>query len=260
MNRYLLFSGLLVLLLVAAACGSSREALLTPAERATYASTNTIALAPLNLTAQERPQALITASAYIEQVLTERLERAGFRVLEPEVARPVYDTLALNTQNKYDAGTGEPNPAVMAGLKAAFAREMAERHGADAVLFPAVLVVRANIRGATAEWDGVREPVSQSLLNETGASEANVSGALAALALGVEVVTKEGETLYTERAGLEYVEPLKRAQTTPVLFRGQVGKDGLLQEPTRVDRAVLLTLDVLAEKKAAAGIAEATER
>ncbi len=256
MPRLLSSAALLLLLVIAAACGGSRDALLTPAERATYAGTNTIALAPINLTAKERPQDLIAASDYIERVLTQRLERSGFQVIPPAQSWGVYDTLALNTQNKYDASTGEPDPAVMPGLKAAFARQMAERHGADAVLFPEVLLVRAKIQGSTAKWDGVQEPVSVGLRDETGVSESNIPDALAALSLAVELVTRTGETLYEAQAGMEYLEPLKRSQQTPVLFRGQFEKEGMLQEPARVERAVLLDLDVLARKKAAAGIGE----
>lgn len=251
-----LLSVLGALSLVFAACGGSQDVLLTPQERATYASTNTVALAPVNLVAQERPPSLITASDYIERVLTQRLERSGFRVIAPDDTRAIYDTLALNTQNKFDATTGEPNPSVMAGLKAAFARRMAERHGADAVLFPDVILVRARIDGATAEWDRAREPVPQGLIDETAASESNRAGSLLALSLRVELVTRDGKTLYEDRAGLEYLGPLKRSQRTPVLFRGQAEKEGMLQEPTRVERAVPTALDLLAQKKAAAGTAE----
>ena len=239
-----------------AACGGSQDVLLTPVERATYASTNVIALAPLNVTAQERPEQVTAAAPYLERLLTERLERSGFRVLAPEVGRAEFDTLALTTQSKYNVETGEPNPEVMGGLKAAFAQRMAERHGADAVLFPDVFLVRAQIDGTTAKWDGVQEAISQGLVDRTAQSEANRADALAALSLGVEVVTSRGERLYAERGGLEYVSPLRRRQDTPVQFRGQVEKDDVLQERTRFERAVLLALDGLAQKKAAAGTAE----
>ena len=244
------------LVLFFAACGGSQDVLLTPAERATYASTNVLVLAPLNVTAQERPEQVTAAAPYLERLLTERLERSGFRVLAPEVGKAEYDTLALTTQSKYDVETGEPNPEVMGGLKAAFAQRMAERHGADAVLFADVFLVRARIDGATAKWDGVQEAVPQGLVDQTGQSEANRPDALAALSLGVEVVMPSGERLYTGRGGLEYVSPLRRSQDTPVQFRGQVEKDDLLQERTRFERAVLLALDGLAQKKAAAGTAE----
>ena len=253
--RSLFALGTLALAFVLASCGGSQEVLLTPQERATYASTNVIALAPLNLTAQERPQNLLTAVPYFERVLTQRLERSGFRVIAPEVGRAVYDTLALTTQNKYDVETGEPNPAVMEGLKTAFAQRMAERHGADAVLFPDILLVRARIDGARAEWDGVQEAVEQGLIDRTGASESFRTGSLAALSLGVEVVLPSGERLHTGRGGVEFVEPLRQRQAVPVQYRGQVTKEGLLQEPTRVERAVLLALDRFLEKKAAAGTA-----
>lgn len=256
MTRFIQPLALLTLLVAVAGCGGSREALLTPAERASYAVVNTVALAPVNLTAKERPQQLIAASDYIERVLTERLERSGFRVIPPAQSWGVYDTLALGTQNKYDVRTGEPNPAVMPGLKAAFARQMAARHGADAVLFPEVLLVRANIQGSTAKWDRVQEAVSVGLIDETAKTEANIPDALAALSLAVALVTETGETLYTSQAGLEYLEPLERSQDTPVLFRDQAEKENMMQEPVRVERAVLLNLDLLAQKKAAAGAAE----
>lgn len=253
--RPLLASAPFALAFLLAACGGSQEVLLTPQERATYASTNVVALAPLNVTAQERPQNLLTAAPYFERVLTQRLERSGFRVIEPEVGRAEYDTLALNAQNKYDVETGEPNPAVMEGLKTAFAQRMAARHGADAVLFPDVLLVRAEIDGATAKWDGVQEAVSQGLIDRTGQSESFRAGSLAALSLGAEVVLPSGERLHTGRGGIEFVEPLRRRQAVPVQYRGQVTKEGLLQEPTRAERAVLLALDRFLEKKAAAGTA-----
>ena len=256
MSRLLSSLALLSLLVAVAACGGSREALLTPAERATYAATNTVALAPVNLVASERPDELTAAADYIERVLTQRLERSGFTVIPPAQSWGVYDTLALDTQNKYNPGTGEPNPAVMPGLKAAFARQMAVRHGADAVLFPEVLLVRADIEGSTAKWDGVQEPVPVDLQNETAASESNRPDALAALSLAVELIGRTGESLYTSQGGMEYLGPLKRSQETPVLFRGPFEKEGLFQQTVRVERAVLLSLDVLARKKAAAGIGE----
>lgn len=255
--RFIIASlALLSLGFTVAGCGGGREALLTPTERATYAATNTVVVAPLNLTAKTRPQALVTASGYIEQVLTQRLERSGFRVIAPAGTRALYDTLALNTQNKYEPGTDEPNAAVMPGLKAAFARQMADRHGADAVVFPEVLLVKAGIQGSTAKWDGVQEPVPVGMIDATASSESSIPDALAALSLAVEVITAQGEMLYDARAGLEYLEPLKRSMSVPSLFRGQAEKEGMLQEPTRVERAVLMDLDLLAQKKAAAGIAE----
>ena len=259
MTRLVSTFAFLILLVTVAACGGSREALLTPAERATYAGTNTIALAPVNLTAKERPQELIAASDYIERVLTQRLERSGFRVIPPTQSWGVYDTLALSTQNKYETVTGEPNPAVMPGLKSAFARRMSEQHGADAVLFPEVLLVKAKIRGGTADWDDVQEPVSVGLQDEAARSRSNVADALAALSLAVELLTADGQRLYEHRAGLEYLEPLKQTQPTPVLFRNQSEKEGVMTDPTRVERAVLLNLEVLARKKAAAGTAEAVQ-
>lgn len=236
-------------------CGGSREALFAPGERTAYANTNTIALAPLNVAAKERPQAVVDAARYVEQVLAGRLEAAGFRVIPPQTTRAVFDTLALRTQNKYDA-SGDANPTVMAGLKAAAAREMAAQHGADAVLFPEVYLVRASIDGGTAKWDGVQEPVPVALENEAAETESRVADALAALSLAVEVVTADGETLYEARSGLEYVDVLKRTQPVPVLLREQVAKEGMLAEPRRTDRAVLLNLEVFNRKKAIAGTAE----
>ncbi len=253
------FSSLLVgvVLFAWAGCGGSHEAFLDLGERTTYANTNTIALAPLNAAAKERPQAVLNAAPYFEQVLTERLEAAGFRIIPPETTGAVYDTLALGTQNKYDA-TGDVNPQVMAGLKAALARAMAAQHGADAVLFPEVTLVKARIDGGTAKWDGVQEPVPVALQNEAAQTESRVPDALAALSLAIEIVTQTGETMYEAQSGLEYVGVLKRSQPVPVLLRDQVEKEGMLTEPRRTERAVLLNLELFNRKKAIAGTAEGT--
>lgn len=257
MKRFI-FSTLVVGVVLSASvgCGGSREAFLEAGERTAYATTNTIALAPLNIAAKERPLAVLNAAPYFERVLAGRLEEAGFRVISPEATRAVFDTLALGTQNKYDAGTGDVNPSVMAGLKAAAAREMAARHGADAVLFPEVYLVRARIDGGTAKWDGVQEPVSLELQNQTAETESRVTDALAALSLAVEVVTERGEVLYEAKSGLEYVDVLKRTQPVPVLLRDQVEKEGMLTEPRRTERAVLMNLELFNRKKAIAGTAE----
>src|SRR4029077_243879 len=87
-------------------------------------------------------------------------------------------------------------------------------HKVDATLWVGIIVRRARISGASADWDGVSETATGhsgvgGFLTDTFSGNA-FSGVLPALSVGIVLTDTHDERLYERAGGLQLLEYLRR--------------------------------------------------
>ena len=122
------------------------------------AGTDTIALSPLGLPdALEQPDPV---QATFDSLITDALRAAGFVVVPSDIASDIWNHGADSIGGYYDPMTGDPDTSKLNPLRRYFKRRLRQEHGADAVLFPEVVVVDAPYSGGSAAWDGASQSVA----------------------------------------------------------------------------------------------------
>lgn len=215
---------------MAAGCGSKRyDPWLVPQERFS-ATVRTIALVSTDLPEDlEDPD---PAQATFDSLLAAELRAAGFNVVGPAVTREIWGRLVDSVGGYYDPFTGRKDTTKYHPVRRAWSRILSETHGADAALFPAIIVVDARVVDWKATWDGTSqtvEPWGRVLLDMLGAVASGLSGTepphrgertTPAFSLEVQVERLDGEVMYVNRGGIEvWARPGGRRVPRRALFQ-----------------------------------------
>ncbi len=126
----------LLTLALAAGCAHKRYDPFKVPEAELRRRVDTIALAPLKVSFDLADPA--TARAAIEPVVATTLQRAGFRVVRSAEFDGLWRRAAGAVGDVYDGKTGKVNKQRREAVQNSVFRDLAKRHGADAVLYMSI--------------------------------------------------------------------------------------------------------------------------
>jgi hypothetical protein len=167
-----------------------------------FDQTRTIALAPV-----ETPEKLKNPDpvrAAFDSLIVGALKSAGYAVIPASQSTPVWARLTDSAGGVFDPTTGHPDTVKARALHEEFLRELRTRFNADAVLYPAIVIVGATFDEQKASWDGTSQTIEGAgsfiLRALAGVSR---SGTTEALSLAVDIEDVGGSELFVNRGGIQ---------------------------------------------------------
>jgi hypothetical protein len=167
-----------------------------------FDKTRTIALAPVQTPEKlENPDPV---RARFDSLIVGALKRAGYEVIPSTQSTPLWARLTDSAGGMFDPTTGHQDTVKARALHDEFLRELRTRFNADAVLYPAIVIVGANFDEQKATWDGTSQTIEGAgsfiLRALAGVSR---SGTTEALSLAVDIEDVGGAELFVNRGGIE---------------------------------------------------------
>ena len=161
------------------------------------------------------------AEALFDSLLAAELQAAGFSVVSTAATGAIWRRLVDSVGGYYDPFTGRKDTASFNAVRRSWQHHLRDTHGADATLFPRIVVVDARVTDWKASWDGTSQtvwPWSKTLLAVFDAVVSGLAGTEPALsseegttpALSLEVLIErlDGQVMYENRGGIEvWVKP-----------------------------------------------------
>ena len=97
-------------------------------------------------------------------------------------------------------------------------REISTKFNADAILYAAIVPVRAQWSGRTASWDGVEEPIKSTgaQIVEAFLFGTTSRGTVGALSLAVIVEDRNGVDMYINSGGIQVLAKISGGEFIPV--------------------------------------------
>ncbi len=226
---------------------ASYDPWLVPRERF-LASTRTIALSPIDVPDElEQPEPVL---AIFDSLITEALCAAGFAVVPAGVVSDIWGHGTDSVGGYYDPKTGRQDTTKLNPLRRYLKQRLRAEHGADAILFPEIIVVDAPYADGTATWDGTSQAVAGFLRVLLSAITSNTlpAGTAQGLSLDVQVESVEGGVVFTNRGGIElWAKPDRDGSQL-----NWVPRDQLFLHPDRNRKAVRLALGSVLTREGAA--------
>ena len=209
------------------------------------AAVKTIGLLPADVT-ESVPNPDAVAERY-ESLIGAQLEQAGFQLVKPAAMREIRERLKKTLGGLYDPMTGRELPGKVKAFQEYSRSEYLMSHKVDATLWVGIIVRRARVSGASADWDGVSETATGhsgvgGFLTDTFSGNA-FSGVLPALSVGVVLTDTHDERLYERAGGLQLLEYLRRDGSD--YAQPRVDPRALMTDPARDARALAIALDPL---------------
>ena len=209
------------------------------------AAVRTIGLLPVDVT-ESVPNTDAVAERY-ESLIGAQLEQAGFQLVKPAAMREIRERLKKTLGGLYDPMTGRELPGKVKAFQEYSRSEYLMSHKVDATLWVGIIVRRARISGASADWDGVSETATGhsgvgGFLTDTFSGNA-FSGVLPALSVGIVLTDTHDERLYERAGGLQLLEYLRRDGSD--YAQPRVDPRALMTDPARDARALAIALDPL---------------
>ncbi len=202
-----------------------------------YPKLKVLALAPIRTPKDlENPEPV---QALFAGLLEARLREAGFEVVMPDRTAPIWDSVRALQGDLFDPRTGEPDTAKQRQMRLAFARELATRFNASAVVYAGVAVRTAELLNSVAAWDGAQQDFrSKWALHMLMGSSS--SGRVPALSLVVNLSALDDSDLYEWGGGIQVLQKIKPGGK-PV----DVPRDQLFADQKRNGKAVEIALKPL---------------
>jgi hypothetical protein len=211
-------------------------------------SVKTIGVMPVDLPAIV-PDADEVA-ARLEQEIVARLQQGGFNVVAPAAARAVKQRGQEALGGAFDPMTGLAIPERVEALGEFMRHEYQALHPVDAILYVAVVRRTASFSMGSADWDGVRERVSNER-GVTGVMQGILSGMKAAaevsaLSLAVKLTDPNGRLLYSAFGGLLVLSYPTLYGTFVAYDLSAVDPKKAMGDPAVGARALAIAIDPLA--------------
>jgi len=209
------------------------------------AAVKTIGLLPVDVS-ERVPSGADVAERY-ESLVGAQLEQAGFQVVKPAAMREIRDRLKKTLGGLYDPVTGQELPGKVKAFEEYSRSEYLASHKVDATLWVGIIVRRARMSGARADWDGVSETVTGhsgvgGFLTDTFSGNA-FSGVVPALSVGIVLTDPHEERLYERAGGLQLLEYVRREGSD--FAQPRIDPRLLMTDPARDARALAVALDPL---------------
>ena len=228
-----------VLALTLSACvppAAKRDPFVVPKEKF-LGSLQVVAIAPMR--APEDLEGGEEVKARFAATLEQRLAAGGLRVVPPAEVGPLLDAAKASKGGLFDPSTGKFDKEKAAQARKEALAALRAKHGAQALLEPALVVVRAPLAQDVARWDGAEESIGGFWKHFFVGSH---SGWIPALSFAVWLYGEDGALLYGNGGGLRVlVKVSARGQQSPI------PQAELFADESRNASAVSLAVDPLLE-------------
>jgi hypothetical protein len=200
----------------------------------------TIGVMPLDVP-DDIPDAAGVAARYETEVV-KRLERAGFKVVGPEVMRAIRERLRRSLGGLYNPQDGKPLEDKVKAYQDYARNEFDSQHPVDGVLRIGIIPRRAPTYSNQAQWDGVSEGIGNTGFAALLAG-GSLSGTTPALSFLARLYDNGGTLLYAKAGGLQILQYLRQGWTG--VQQTDVDRKSLMTDPARDARAWAIALDAL---------------
>jgi hypothetical protein len=209
------------------------------------AAVKTVGLLPVDVT-DRVPNGEAVAERY-ESLIATQLEQAGFQVVRPAAMREIRERLKKTLGGLYDPVTGHELAGKVKAFEEYSRSEYLSSHKVDATMWVGIIVRRARMSGAGADWDGVSDSVTGhagvgGFLTDAFSGNA-FSGVVPALSVGIVLTDAHEERLYERAGGLQLLEYVRREGSD--YAQPRVDPRLLMTDPARDARALAVALDPL---------------
>jgi hypothetical protein len=184
--------------------------------------------------------------ARYSELLKARLTSGGFEVVGGEDFPAIWDELTRAAGGFYDPSSGRLDRARHDAARREALRQLHERHGVTAVVFPSVLQRVATLESGVAKWDGAEEIVSgnKSKLGAMFGAAGQVLGRLEAASLQLRIVDLQDATLYEDFGGIQALSRFEQGRFVDLPVTQ------LFSDAARDAKAVDLAMGELTQPKA----------
>lgn len=210
-----------------------------------FDKTRIIALAPV-----ETPEKLANPDPVrtrFDSLIIGALRGAGYQVVPAAQSGPLWTRLADSAGGLYDPTTGRVDSVKAHALHGEFLSELRARFNADAVLYPAIVIVGASFDEQKASWDGTSQTIEGAgsfiLRALAGVSR---SGTTEALSLAIDIEDIGGDEVFANRGGIQVWSKPSRSG-----FH-EVPRVELFVDETRNERSIQIALGPVLARSAAA--------
>lgn len=195
-----------------------------------------IAAAPLGVPEGLADPALLVTE--FSNAIDEELRKLGYTVIRPQQYQTIWKRLSAESDDFLDPVTHERNEVKMTRAMYQTLDELGADFELDGVLFPSIVLVKAEFAAGTAVWDGVEQKIETA-----GAMTSFLSGSqhgeIGALSLSVRIRRKDGETIFLNSGGIEVLSKMDGKQFV------SVPRQSLFTDKERNRRAVTTALKPL---------------
>jgi hypothetical protein len=186
-----------------------------------YGKVKIIALAPVDVpTDLEDPEPV---KAKFESMIVAKLHDGGFTVVPPKETADLFAQAGKELGALPGAETGAVDDAQAKAIRQQLRQALSSKYHADAVLYPAIEVVRAAWYGNAAGWDHVTEQIQSTAEQLKEAPPfalfgfaVTQSGSVGALSLVVVVDDMNGVETYVNRGGIQVLAKRSGSQFVAV--------------------------------------------
>jgi len=178
---------------------------------------DTVAMLPLEVDDFDRKEEV---SARYEALITEHLEKAGFKVIPSREYTDIRESLTDQYGDLYDPETGEAYQEKLDAIWRNSLLLLAEKFNPDAYMSPAIVRVGAHWQQNETRWDGVKRPTAgetegfwEAFLVTPGQ---NQYGTTSAMSLEIDLFSMGGELYYVGRGGIQLLSEFRSQAFGPV--------------------------------------------
>ena len=195
-----------------------------------------LAVAPLAVPEGLADPALLVAE--FSSRIDEELNRYGYSVIRPQQYAAIWNRLSQESDDFRNPVTQERNDVKMSQAMFQTLDELDAGFELDGVLFPSIIVVKAEFGAGTAVWDGVEQQI------ETGGPmtsffSGSQRGEIGALSLQACIRDKDGNTVFLNSGGIEVLSKMAGKEFVAV------PRQNLFADKERNRRAVAIALNPL---------------
>jgi hypothetical protein len=158
----------------------------------------------------------------IDALIANELKQAGFTTVEPELVQAAWERAGEGEGGCVDVHTGRADVAKCDAIRTRWRKDLKEDLGCDAVLTPAIAVVRASWNNGMARWDGAEQTLGAGV---------GAYGYVPALSLSVALHDTAGQEIYYNTGGIQTLATLNSGFWSDEFEN--VPQDQLLSSPGR---------------------------
>jgi hypothetical protein len=195
-----------------------------------FSKVKTIGIAPLLILVdvnqpQEKKQSF-------ETMIASKVSECGFKTVPSSEYEKIYEDLKKTIGPMFDPNTGELDKDKSKALKDHTIREYLRKNQVDAILYPSILIVKAEWNGNYAGWHGQKEPSTGKEGFFASMLAPNAYGFIPALSLCIQIESVNGEPYYLNFGGIQLYSWVKGGSFI------DVPKELLLSHPERNTQGV----------------------
>ena len=183
-----------------------------------------------------------SVKAEFDSLIEAKLREAGFSVVPSEAYSKIWEQAIEKVGGCFDPITGKPDKAKLKTVQEQCHHQVCTKFNADALLYPSIVLVKANFHYNRATWDGVEENIGPK--GWKGFFAGDYQGAVGALSLKVALQDVHGAGMYLNRGGIQTLAKISGGQFVPV------PQEELIANKERNNSAVEIALGPLARKSA----------